>query len=114
MGENEESPRLSRFEGVFFGAAKLLYENADYVEDNRKSHPLLLAIAKEDRLEVLNQLSGEKLKELFEYVTDYVSPKYVMCMCCIKSTLNISSSRSVYVHVYMPKFQKRIGTMHCT
>lgn len=82
---HREVSNIGKFEGVFFGAAKLLYDNADRVDENRRSHPLLVAVENGDQTEVVNQLSGisgtAKMEELFEYVTDFVS------ICCCLDTM---------------------------
>jgi hypothetical protein len=75
-----------KFDGVFHGAAKLLYESADIVDGNRNSHPLLVAIEKGDVEEVTNQLCGSTIQELFEYVTDYVS-NVGPCFCARNALL---------------------------
>lgn len=84
---HREASNRGKFDGVFFGAAKLLYDNADRVDENRKSHPLLVAIEKGDQQEVVNQLSGitgkEKVEELFGYVTDFVSISICTYFCLI-------------------------------
>ena len=68
---------IEKLDGVFFGAAKLLYENADRIDSNRKSHPLLVSIERGDLSGVQDVLSAvqgkEKYEEMFQYVTDYVS-----------------------------------------
>ena len=88
---HREVSNIGKFEGVFFGAAKLLYDNADRVDENRRSHPLLVAVENGDQTEVVNQLSGisgtAKMEELFEYVTDFVS----IC-CCLDTMLGTCAS----------------------